>query len=104
MEDYGVIEQDCDHIDFDVEENGKLVVEKEIVEEVNAETGELNPNFINCEKLKKELNKPNKKQSNEQILDRCKFIKKDGKQCRQRGKPSQSGGPIINGYCSYHRN
>lgn len=97
MEDYGVIEQECDHIDFDVEENGQILLEEvveEVVEEVNAETGE---------KLKKELNKTNKKQSNEQFLDRCKFIKKDGKQCRQRGKPSQSGGPIINGYCSYHR-
>ena len=77
MEDYGVIEQECDHIDFDVEENGKIVVEeKKIVEEkkvveengkeveekevleVNAETGEVNPNFIYGEKLK-ELNKPN---------------------------------------------
>ena len=114
MEDYGVIEQECDHIDFDVEENGKIVVEekkevveekKEVVEEVNKETGEVNPNFIYKENLKKkEVKKYTKNQSNEHILDRCIFIKKDGKQCRQRGKPSQSGGPIINGYCSYHRN
>lgn len=107
MEDYGVIEQVCDHIDFDIEENGKVVVEetKEVVEEVNKETGEVNPNFIYKENLQeKEVKNYTKNQSNEHILDRCKFIKKDGKQCRQRGKPSQSGGPIINGYCSYHRN
>ena len=34
---------------------------------------------------------------------RCKFIKKNGKRCRQTGKKSQSDGKIINGYCSYHR-
>ena len=38
-----------------------------------------------------------------QNKQRCQFIKKNGKRCRQVGKPSQSGGPIINGYCSYHR-
>ena len=35
--------------------------------------------------------------------ERCIFIKKNGKQCRQSGKTSQSGGPIINQYCSYHK-
>tara|TARA_B100000902_G_C27005187_1_gene761869 strand:- start:190 stop:435 length:246 start_codon:yes stop_codon:yes gene_type:complete len=35
--------------------------------------------------------------------NRCQFIKGNGKQCRQTGKESQSGGPIINGYCRYHR-
>ena len=35
--------------------------------------------------------------------NRCQFIKGNGKQCRQTGKESQSGGPIIDGYCRYHR-
>ena len=34
---------------------------------------------------------------------RCRAIKKNGKQCRQCGKPQQSGGEIINGYCNYHK-
>ena len=38
-----------------------------------------------------------------EIRERCQCIKKDGKQCRQSGRPTQSGGPIINGFCSYHR-
>ena len=35
--------------------------------------------------------------------NKCKGIKKNGKPCKQRGDPNQSGGPIINGYCKYHR-
>ena len=34
---------------------------------------------------------------------RCQAIKKNGKLCKQSGKPSQNGGPIIDGYCKYHR-
>lgn len=34
---------------------------------------------------------------------RCRAIKKNGKQCRQCGKPQQSGGEIIYGYCNYHK-
>ena len=75
MDDFGVIEQECDHIDFDCEE------ESEKVEKV--------------EKVKKKNNIDNP--------IRCKYIKKNGQQCRQRGKPNQSGGPIINGYCKYHK-
>ena len=30
MEDLGVIEQECDHIDFDVEETGKIIVEEKV--------------------------------------------------------------------------
>tara|TARA_Y100000817_G_scaffold259683_1_gene213682 strand:+ start:1802 stop:2065 length:264 start_codon:yes stop_codon:yes gene_type:complete len=84
MEDLGVIEQDCDHIDFDVEETGKIIVEEKV------------------EKVEKK-EKKEKKKNNKNYPQRCKFIKKNGQQCRQRGKPNQSGGPIINGYCNYHR-
>ena len=44
--------------------------------------------------------------TNREIINsnvRCNHIKYNGKQCRQRGKPTQSGGPIINGKCKYHR-
>tara|TARA_Y100000389_G_C17467270_1_gene526792 strand:- start:1381 stop:1560 length:180 start_codon:yes stop_codon:yes gene_type:complete len=34
---------------------------------------------------------------------RCQAIKKNGKPCKQSGKPRQNGGPIIDGYCKYHR-
>lgn len=34
--------------------------------------------------------------------ERCLAIKNTGTRCRQRGKENQSGGEIINGYCSYH--
>ena len=33
----------------------------------------------------------------------CKAIKKNGKQCKQMGKERQTGGIIINGYCTYHK-
>ena len=33
---------------------------------------------------------------------RCRAIKGNGKQCRQRNKPKQTGGAIIDGYCKYH--
>ena len=85
MEDFGVIEQNCEHIDFDVEENGKLVVEEPKKEEP-----------------KKEEPKKVKETTNKTPTNRCLFIKKNGKQCRQNGKPNQTGGSIINGYCSYH--
>jgi len=35
-------------------------------------------------------------------VERCQFIKKNGKQCRQKNKPNQNGGEIIHGYCTYH--
>ena len=35
--------------------------------------------------------------------ERCCHIKSNGTQCRQMGKPKQSGGPIINGKCKYHK-
>ena len=38
----------------------------------------------------------------EPTVERCKFIKKNGKQCRQKNKPNQTGGEIIHGYCTYH--
>ena len=34
---------------------------------------------------------------------RCQAIKKNGSQCRQCGKPQQSGGPILMGFCNYHK-
>ncbi len=33
----------------------------------------------------------------------CQATKKNGKPCRQCGKPMQNGGPIIDGYCKYHK-
>ena len=35
--------------------------------------------------------------------NRCIAIKHNGSRCRQCGKKTQSGGPIINNYCKYHR-
>lgn len=35
--------------------------------------------------------------------NRCQAIKKNGTQCKQCGKETQGGGPIINGYCNYHK-
>lgn len=35
--------------------------------------------------------------------NRCQAIKKNGNPCRQCGKPQQNGGPIIKGYCNYHK-
>lgn len=34
---------------------------------------------------------------------RCRALKKNGRQCRQCGKPQQSGGPILMGFCDYHQ-
>lgn len=36
--------------------------------------------------------------------NRCRATKRNGSRCRQEGKPNQSGGQIIDGYCSYHAN
>ena len=33
----------------------------------------------------------------------CLAIKTNGKPCRQMGKPKQSGGPLIAGFCEYHK-
>tara|TARA_R100000426_G_scaffold82116_1_gene60237 strand:+ start:603 stop:926 length:324 start_codon:yes stop_codon:yes gene_type:complete len=35
-------------------------------------------------------------------MPRCQALKSNGKQCRQCGKPTQSGGEIIDGFCMYH--
>ena len=32
----------------------------------------------------------------------CQGTKRNGNPCKQSGKPQQTGGPIINGFCSYH--
>ena len=73
MEETKVIEQDYNQVDY--AENGEIKFEK--VKEK--------------EKVKVESRQ------------RCQHIKADGKQCRQSGKETQSGGPIIDGYCKYHR-
>lgn len=75
-ENYGVIEQEHIHVDYDGNGDYKLIIEN---------------NYEQKEKIYK------KKDTN-----RCKFIKQNGKQCKQSGKINQSGGPIINGYCKYH--
>ena len=75
MEETQVIEQEHNQVDYT--EDGEVKLEK--VEE------------------------PVKPEKKTLVRERCKFIKKGGKQCRQSGKPNQSGGPIIDGYCSYHR-
>ena len=82
VENYGVIEQEHSHIDFGENGNINFVIEEKPKEDelLIAENSKINQN-----------------------KQRCQFIKKNGKRCRQVGKPSQSGGPIINGYCSYHR-
>ena len=33
----------------------------------------------------------------------CLAIKSNGKPCRQTGKPKQTGGPLIAGFCEYHK-
>lgn len=58
-----------------------------------------NPYKWNNKKNYSELSNREISNSNE----RCSHIKYNGKQCRQRGAPTQSGGPIINGKCKYHR-
>lgn len=75
-----VIEQEHTHIDYETTEGIKIVEEKK--EELE-------------QKTEKEVKTKN---------ERCKYIKKNGKRCRQCGKPKQTGGPIINGYCSFHKN
>jgi hypothetical protein len=35
-------------------------------------------------------------------MPQCQAIKSNGKPCRQAGKPCQKGGPVIDGYCSFH--
>ena len=36
-------------------------------------------------------------------LVQCICIKSNGKRCKQQGKPQQSGGSIIDGYCRFHK-
>tara|TARA_B110000285_G_C14809991_1_gene461513 strand:- start:148 stop:408 length:261 start_codon:yes stop_codon:yes gene_type:complete len=75
MEETKVIEQEHNHVEYT--EEGEVVMVK--------------------------LEEPVEPEKHKQVVrERCIFIKKDGKQCRQSGKPTQSGGPIINQYCSYH--
>ena len=52
---------------------------------------------------KEEQIKDNKEEQIKDKNKRCLAIKTNGKQCRQTGKPTQSGGAIINGYCCFHR-
>ena len=52
---------------------------------------------------KEEQIKDNKEEQIKDKNKRCLAIKTNGKQCRQTGKPTQSGGEIINGYCCFHR-
>ena len=39
----------------------------------------------------------------EKVETRCTAINWNGNRCRQEGMPNQTGGPIINGRCKYHR-
>uniref|UniRef100_A0A6C0L216 Uncharacterized protein n=1 Tax=viral metagenome TaxID=1070528 RepID=A0A6C0L216_9ZZZZ len=73
MEETQVIEQDYNQVDYS--ENGEIKFET-VKEKVK-------------EKVKSR--------------QRCQYIKAGGKQCRQSGKETQTGGPIIDGYCKYHR-
>ena len=79
MEETKVIEQDYNQIDY-------------------AENGE-----IRFEKVKVNVNVKVQENVNVEPRQRCQHIKADGKQCRQSGKETQSGGPITDGYCKYHR-
>jgi hypothetical protein len=89
MDSSEVIEQE--HTDIDYDSDGeciKIVDHKEEQIKDNKEEEQINDN------------------KEEQIKDknkRCLAIKTNGKQCRQTGKPTQSGGAIINGYCCFHR-
>ena len=76
-----VIDQKHVEIDYSNKEGVKLIFEDK--------------NKLISEEKKNENQKDNH--------NRCVAIKKNGKRCRQMGKKNQSGGEIINGYCSFHR-
>lgn len=80
--DYGVIEQEYSHVDYNEDGEQNFIVEE--VEEVE---------------VKKEEPTKSKKEN----INRCQFTKKNGKQCRQCGKENQTGGEIVGGFCNYHR-
>jgi|MEHZ01.4.fsa_nt_MEHZ011120021.1_2 hypothetical protein len=86
MEETQVIEQEHNQVEY-TEEGEVILVKVEALEEVEPEKKK--PVCLST--------------ASEEGEERCIFIKKNGKQCRQSGKPSQSGGPIINQYCSYHK-
>ena len=85
-EDYGVIEQDYSHVDYNEDGGQNFIIEKEEVKDE-----------------KKQGKKTSQTKKHTGSKNRCTFIKKNGKQCRQMGKPNQSGGQIVNGFCNYHR-
>ena len=45
----------------------------------------------------------NKELQEEKVETRCTAIKYNGNRCRQEGQSNQTGGPIIDGLCKYHR-
>ena len=73
--------------------------ETQVIEQEHNQVDYTEDGEVKLEKVEEPV-KPEKKEK--VVRERCQFIKKGGKQCRQSGKPSQSGGPIINGYCLYH--
>ena len=90
MDSSEVIEQE--HTDIDYDSDGeciKIVDHKEEQIKDNKEEEQIKDN-----KEEEQIKDKNK---------RCLAIKTNGKQCRQTGKPTQSGGAIINGYCCFHR-
>ena len=74
--------------------------ETQVIEQEHNQVDYTEDGEVKLEKVEEPV-KPEKKEK--VVRERCQFIKKGGKQCRQSGKPSQSGVPIINGYCLYHR-
>ena len=74
--------------------------ETQVIEQEHNQVDYTEDGEVKLEKVEEPV-KPEKKEK--VVRERCQFIKKGGKQCRQSGKPSQSCGPIINGYCLYHR-
>ena len=100
MDSSEVIEQE--HTDIDYNSDGECI---KIVDHKEEQIKDNKEEQIKDHKDNKEEQiKDNKEE--EQIKDknkRCLAIKTNGKQCRQTGKPTQSGGAIINGYCCFHR-
>ena len=92
-EDYGVIEQEYSHVDYNEDGGQNFIIEKEQEKEVEKE--------VKDEKKQEKKTSQTKKPT--ESKNRCTFIKKNGKRCKQMGKPNQSGGKIIDGYCDYHR-
>jgi hypothetical protein len=101
MDSSEVIEQE--HTDIDYDSDGECI---KIVDHKEEQIKDNKEEQINDHKDNKEEEQINDNKEEEQIKDknkRCLAIKTNGKQCRQTGKPTQSGGAIINGYCCFHR-